>query len=230
MNSALSDIPRRIRDLAVGALSQANTHAVFEDPGTEHWQFMSVLNTAHAGELFLKAIIAKEHPLLIFRDLFTLNDSTSAMIDVDDLIRRGKTHDFDKLPQVLWVTTGKRVPNMQCFERLRQCRNAVQHFCAPENEDLQSLSLEFIYTIIDPLIAEAFELCAIEFHEDPGGFYDYVVQRVIAQELKFTLPPNFDLGEINLAECLSTVSQSYRNWFASELTKIGKIELIDRAR
>jgi hypothetical protein len=72
MHSALKQIPSRILRLAKGALAQANTHAVFMDPGNEHWDFMSVLNTAHAGELFLKAMIAKEHPLLIFRDILAL--------------------------------------------------------------------------------------------------------------------------------------------------------------
>ena len=72
MDTALKEIPDRILTLALGALSQANMHAVFADPGNEHWDFISVTNTAHAGELFLKAIIAKEHPLLIFRDIFNL--------------------------------------------------------------------------------------------------------------------------------------------------------------
>lgn len=75
MNPVLTEIPARILHLAFGALSQANMHAVFSDPGNEHWDFISVTNTAHAGELFLKAIIAKEHPLLIFKDLFSLDDN-----------------------------------------------------------------------------------------------------------------------------------------------------------
>jgi hypothetical protein len=59
VNEALRGIPNRILDLAMGALAQANTHAAFADPGNEHWPQMSVLNAAHAGELFLKAIIAR---------------------------------------------------------------------------------------------------------------------------------------------------------------------------
>ncbi|MFC3725799.1 hypothetical protein ACFOQK_20800, partial [Mesorhizobium sediminum] len=70
MNELLKEIPHRILDLAKGALAQANMHSTFADPGNEHWDFICVLNTAHAGELFLKAAVAKEHPLLIFKDLF----------------------------------------------------------------------------------------------------------------------------------------------------------------
>jgi hypothetical protein len=82
VNEALRGIPDRILALATGALAQANTHAAFADPGNEHWPQMSVLNAAHAGELFLKAIIATEHPLLIFKDLPTLDDKQADELDL----------------------------------------------------------------------------------------------------------------------------------------------------
>lgn len=220
MNPSLKQIPQRILHLAKGALTQANTHAVFRDPGNEHWEYISVINTAHAGELFLKAIIAREHPLLIFKDLFGLDDSGNGLLDVDSLIQRGRTHDFEKLPQVLWATTGKRVPNLKCFERLRRARNAIQHFCAPEQEDFQALSLEFIYTIIDPLIAELFDICAIECHEDHSIGYDYVVERLLRAQLKFTIPDDFEVTEIDMKKCLESASKSYRAWMEKQLKRV----------
>lgn len=226
MNPELEAIPPRILYQAKGALTQANHHAVFSDPGNEHWEEISVINTAHAGELFLKAIIASEHPLLIFKDLFGLEDGRDGPLVLSQLIRRGRTHDFEKLPQVLWATTGKRVPNMDCFERLRRARNAIQHFCAPEREDFRSLSLEFIYTIIDPLIAETFGLCAIEFHEDHSIGYDYVVQQLLYRELRFTLPDDFSVGEIDINEGLEGASDSYRSWIKEQLTIVGKLDLL----
>ncbi|HVR56297.1 MAG TPA: hypothetical protein VMT72_05660 [Pseudolabrys sp.] len=226
-NVVLKDIPDRILTLAVGALAQANTHAVFADPGNEHWDFISVTNTAHAGELFLKAIIAKEHPLLIFKDLFNLDDNRSEVLDLESLVRRGRTHDFEKLPQVLWVATGQRLPNPGCFERLRRARNSIQHFCAPDDEDFRALSLEFIYSIIDPLIRENFGLFAINYHEDHVG-YDYVVECVVRHGLKFSIPTDFDLGEIRLRDQLDKVDRKYRAWLASELKKIGKEKLLER--
>jgi len=77
MNEALKEIPQRILKLAIGALAQANTDAVYFDPGNEHWEHICVLNTARAGELFLKAIIAREHRLLIFKDVFGLSSSAA---------------------------------------------------------------------------------------------------------------------------------------------------------
>jgi hypothetical protein len=197
MNEELRQVPDRILRLAVAALTQANTHAVYMDPGNEHWDVMSVLNAAHAGELFLKAVIAKEHPLLIFKDIFALDDSRSDELDISSLLQKGRTHDFERLPQVLWVTTGIRLPNASCFERLRKARNAIQHFCAPANERFGDLSLEFIYTIIDPLIVEHFGIYAIEHHEDHSVSYDYVVARLLRSELRFSVPDNFAVTEIN---------------------------------
>jgi hypothetical protein len=229
MNDELQQIPGRILHLAVAALTQANMHAVYMDPGNEHWDVISVLNAAHAGELFLKALIAKEHPLLIFKDIFSLDDR-SDVLDVKSLLERGRTHDFEKLPQVLWVATGIRLPNPNCYERMRKIRNAIQHFCAPENEPFAELSLEFIYTIVDPLISKHFEIYAVEHHEDHSVSYDYVVSRLIRAGLRFSVPRDFAVTEIDLAEELAGASSSYRDWFTNELNVIGRGELLRKER
>jgi hypothetical protein len=226
MNEELRGIPRRILGLARAALTQANHHAVFMDPGSEHWPLMSVLNTSHAGELFLKAIIATEYPLLIFKDLVTLDDKNADELDLQRLLTRGRTHDFEKLPQVLWATTGLRTPNPDCYERLRQARNAIQHFCPPDIRDLSALSQEFIYTILDPLIADRFGLYAIEHHEDHSVSYDYVVACLLRRELRFSMPEDFAVTEINLDEEIDEASTEYRSWFREALTSRGKADLL----
>ena len=222
MNRELRQIPTRILTLAEGALSQANTYAVYSDPGLEHREFMSVLSAAHARELFLKAIIAKEHPLLIFKDIFLLDDSRAEKLDLNTLLQRGRTHDFEKLPQIVWAVTGVRIPNSNCYERLRKVRNAVQHFVAPPDENLRSLSLEFIYTILDPLIHRHFNIYAIEHHEDPGVGYDYVVATLLRNNLKFSIPADFHISEIDLEEEIRDASSAYRRWFASQLKEIAQ--------
>jgi hypothetical protein len=67
-------------------------------------------------------LIASEHPLLIFKDLLNLDGSRTDELDLRTLLTRGRTHDFEKLPQVLWATTGIRIPNPDCWERLRRAR------------------------------------------------------------------------------------------------------------
>lgn len=227
MNEELKQVADRILGLATAALAQANTHAVFMDPGNEHWPLMSVLNTAHAGELFLKAIIAQEHPLLIFKDVMNLDDGRSDELALSTLLARGKTHDFEKLPQVLWAATGMRIPNRNCYERLRRARNAIQHFCPPGDGDLGGLSLTFIYTIIDPLIFKHFGLYAIEHHEDEIG-YDYIVSCLLRRQIRFSVPNDFNVGEISIAEEMENATRSYRSWLKSELKRIDKESLLNR--
>lgn len=216
MHPELVQVPDRILEVAIGALTQANQHAVYYDPGMDHWDHISVINAAQAGELFLKAIIAKEHPLLIFRDLFQLDDPNNHDLRIEHIIEKGKTYNFEHLPKLLWVSTGERLPDLASFEKLRKARNTVQHFCSPTAADLSSLALEFLYKNIDPLINRHFGLCAVEYHEDHIG-YDYVVQCLIAKELFFSIPDDFHVGEINIMDELAKTTESYRSEFLKRL-------------
>jgi hypothetical protein len=76
---------------------------------------------------------------------------------------------------------------------------------------LRRLALEFLYNNVDPLINRHFNLCAIEYHEDPSVGYDYVVECVIKNELFFSIPNNFLITEIDLKEVVSGVGADYRN-------------------
>ena len=226
MNEELREIPDRILRMALAALTQANMHAAFMDPESTHWPLMSVLNAAHAGELFLKAIIATEHPLLIFKDLPNLDVPGADELSLETLLIRGRTHEFEKLPQVLWATSGIRIPNPDLYERLRRARNAIQHFCPPHEGDLGGLSLEFIYQIIDPLIFDRFGLNAIEYHEDHSIGYDHLVGTLLRRELRFTVPEDFDLTEIQIHDEIQSAGASYRKWIAEALRAVGKEALL----
>jgi len=225
MHAELENIPGRILDVATGALIQANQHAVFLDPGLEHWDHMAVLNAATAGELFLKAIIAKEHPLLIFRDLFHLDQPDSSEMNISRIIEKGRTYEFDKLPKLLWVTTGERLPDIEVFEELRQARNSIQHFCAPDNVDFRDLALRFIYKNIDPMIRDHFGMFAIEYHEDLSVGYDYVVGTLLRREILFSIPDDFAVTEINIEEEVSGASDEFRTQIYARLREKGKANL-----
>ncbi len=221
----LSGLADRILGLAQAALKQANMHAVFMDPGNEHWPLMAVLNAAHAGELFIKAAVAVEHPLLIFKDIHGLDDRRSIELDFKTLLEKGKTYGFDQLPQVLWTTTGIRVPDQICYDRIQKLRNSIQHFCSPDDQDPSGAAIDFIYKIIDPIIYERFGLCAIEFHEDHYVGYDYIVGALLNRGVKFSLPATFCIGEIDIEEEISYSGEGYKKWFASELSRLGKSHL-----
>jgi hypothetical protein len=211
MHRVLKDVPQRILNVAIGALIQANQHAVYYDPGMDHWTDISILNAATAGELVLKAIIAKEHPLLIFRDLYQLDDPINADLKLEHIIQKGRTYDLDHLPKLLWVSTGERLPDLGSFENLRKARSAIQHFCSPTHVgDLRRLALEFLYQNVDPLLNRHVGLCAVEYHEDMSVGYDYIVGCVIRHELLFSIPDKFEITEIDLDKELSSTSSKYQ--------------------
>lgn len=222
----LSQIPDRILGLAGSALRQGNTHAAFLDPGNEHWGLMSVLNAAHAGELFIKAIIAKVDPLLVFTKVDPAAIPTNPA-EIERLLSNGKTHNFEKLPDVLKATTGTSIPNTGLFERLRKARNSIQHFCPPNGEENPGeLALEFVYSVLDPLIESQFGLFAIDFHEDHNVGYDYVVAVLLRRQIRFSVPNEFDVREIEVEEEIENASDHYKAWFRGELERVGKRELI----
>ena len=206
--SEIDEIPERIFRMASDALTQANTNAVICGRGVEHRANMSILDAAHAGQLFLKAVIAKAHPLLIFRDLFSLDKSAEEPLDLRHIFEHGRTYSLEHLPKLLWVVHGERLPDLGSFEKLRKARNAIQHFCAPEIGHPGDLSLTFLYRNIDPLIKRHFSVDAVDFMEpDEIG---YLIERLVRLELPFSSSEVIEICEFNISEALENVSDAYR--------------------
>lgn len=86
--------------------------------------------------------------------------------------------------------------------------------------------MEFIYTILDPLIVDRFGIYAIEHHEDHSISYDYVVACLLRHELRFSLPEDFAVTEIDLNEEVGAASVEYRTWFREALASINKADLL----
>ncbi|MEM1237772.1 MAG: hypothetical protein AAGI10_12430 [Pseudomonadota bacterium] len=213
MHPSLVGLSDKILGLATDALRRANTDAVFFDPGMEHRQTLAPLAAAHAGELVLKALIAREHPLLLFKNLG--EKSTNDEINLDWLLAHGRTHDFSRLPSVLWASAGIELPNLDSFKRIAKRRNQVQHFLDNSQGDVQQECLDFIYGNLDPLLDEHFGLCACEYHEDQ--FPDYVIGCLLAHEIRFSVPTDLQLSEISPSEYLDNCSKNYRNWVEAHL-------------
>ncbi|WP_300039608.1 hypothetical protein [uncultured Roseobacter sp.] len=207
--SEIDEIPERIFRMASDALAQANTNAVICGRGVAYRTNMSILDAAHAGELFLKAVIATAHPLLIFRDLFSLDKSAEEPLNLRHIIEHGRTYNLEHLPKLLWVVHGERLPDMDSFDKVRKARNAIQHFCAPEIGRTGDLALTFLYRNIDPLIKRHFSVDAIEFI-DPDDMA-YLVENLIHLELPFSSSEVIEISEFNVSEALGHVSDAYRN-------------------
>ena len=117
---------------------------------------------------------------------------------------------FFKLPSVLWVATGIKIPDIGSFRRIAALRNQIQHFVDERESDVQLECLNFIYSNIDPLLYEHFGLIACEYHEDE--FHDYVMGCLLTHEIKFTVPTDFEFSEIDPRKSLNKASSSYKTW------------------
>ena len=58
--------------------------------------------------------------------------------------------------------------------------------------------------------------------------YDYVVACLLGRELRFSIPNDFAVTEIDLDEEMGEASAEYRFWFREALTSIGKANLLKR--
>ena len=71
MDKIFGDICERILKMAKATLSMVNWRVMDLIDGKETGLSQALVQAAHAGELFIKARIAQEDPLLLFPDLMS---------------------------------------------------------------------------------------------------------------------------------------------------------------
>lgn len=92
-------------------------------------------HAAHAVELLIKARIAQEHPLLIFKQLPRWTQAAGAHLDLEDLFKQGRTVQWADLPERLWTSTGLSILKKDRFDRFGKLRNGIQHFAPATGVD-----------------------------------------------------------------------------------------------
>jgi hypothetical protein len=198
MHPDLRSVHQHMLGLGLGALAHANWHANYWTPESQHWSELSVLQAAHAAEILIKSRIAEEHPLLIFDQLPRSTQVGTDLLGFQQLIERGRTIQYFELPERLWAATGLRLTNLERFNEFGKLRNTVQHFALPENRDFSQVTIEFIYSVIDPFINECWGLCAIDYNEDSEP-YIYLVEGLVNRGILFFVSPEA-AAAINQAE------------------------------
>ena len=214
MNPALTDVWLNTRNLAVGALAHANRHAAYAAIENPRWPDLAVLQAAHAAELFIKARIAQEHPLLIFEQLPRSAQSTGSQLDLEDLFRRGRTLQWPDLPERLWATTGLSVPSRQCYDDFGLLRNGIQHFGPPTGVNAGAEALRFVFEVIDPFINDCWGLFAVDCDEDPDPFI-YFVGAPVRLEIPFLVSPDaaarFEEWDVDWSEVSPTYAAEMKS-------------------
>lgn len=186
MEKELKGVAEHILDLGCGALSHALRHSLYAAMENPRWPDLSVLQAAHAAELFVKARIAEEHPLLIFEQL-PKPTSQDTMLSIKALFEGGRTYQWADLPARLWATTGLRLKNEKAWSEFGRLRNTIQHFASP-NRDLHQATLEFIFEVVDPFINDCWGLFAVDYNED-FDHYEHIFDTLLYRGVRFLVSP-----------------------------------------
>lgn len=224
-HKSLLILSKNMQRLAFASLSQAQSNLFFRDVWLwNERELLTPILTAHAGEMLLKSLVARKDPLRLFRNLNKLGDFRTDQIDLNLLLEKGSTCSLAALPDLLLSVTGIQLPDLSSFEELRELRNQVQHFMLPNAVNAERVCKEFIYKNLDPLMSQEFGECACQFHHDE--FDDYLVASIIRHELKFSIPADLEISEVDLSEELSHTSPEYNAWFCAELAALQLSNLI----
>lgn len=163
--------------------------SLYADPQNPWWGDLSVLNGAHAAEILIKARIAGEHPLLIFDQIPRSTQVEGPLLEFDDLSQKGKTIDFQDLPERLWAATGQSLQNADVYREFGRLRNAIQHFASPGNA-ASTRTLEFVFKVLDPFIFENWGLYAIHYNEENGDHYDHILDSLVNRDIRPHISPD----------------------------------------
>jgi hypothetical protein len=221
MHSDLKSVAEHMRELGLGALTHAMRLSLYSDQNNSWWGELSVLHGAHAAEILIKARIAVEHPLLIFADIPRSTQASGQLLAFEDLVQRGRTIDFQDLPERLWATTGQRLSEPEVFREFGRLRNAIQHFASPA-EDPSTRTLEFVFKVLDPFLIENWGLYSLDFNEEYGDHYDHIFETLVCRDLRprispsaaeYWQSPNFRPGK--------DAPPGYAKWFSEEMRRAG---------
>ncbi|MET3076140.1 hypothetical protein ABXV16_10310 [Pantoea leporis] len=173
---------------------------------------IGVLQAAHACEIFLKARLAQEHPILIFESLPKSTaecvNKTTGLLDFESLLEKGHTIAYSELPEKVWAATGKKINNIKLYNDFGKLRNSIQHFAAP-NRDVSLLTSHFIYEVIDPFINSEWGMCAMDYCDDSEQ-YEYLIPILAKRNVYFTVSPRMYGGLNELTRLIADGTTKYQ--------------------
>lgn len=150
MKANLKDISKHMRYFSFNVLGSALYNSVFSEMGRPFANSLSVINAAHGAEILIKARIAEEHPLLIFKKYPPKKEITTDL-GFETLFNYGRSYMYSELPYILLVTTGYKMKKENEFQEFGRLRNGLIHFAIP-NLDYSEKTLKFIFEVLDPMI------------------------------------------------------------------------------
>ncbi|BEM52298.1 hypothetical protein SME20J_09850 [Serratia marcescens] len=223
MDINLKKVYEHMIELGAGSLAHANFLAHFDEISNPMWSQLGVLQAAHACEIFLKARLAQEHPLLIFESLPKSTadcvNKITGLLDFESLLEKGQTITYSELPEKVWAATGKKINDLKLYNDFGKLRNSIQHFASP-NKDVSELTSHFIYEVIDPFINSEWDMCAMDFCDDSGG-YEFLIPTLARRNIYFNVSQRIDDGLVELSSLVEDGTNAYKNEMMSRGRKAG---------
>lgn len=177
-----------MREFGLSVIGRAVVDATFAEMLKPFAHALAVIHAAHGAEILLKARIAEEHPLLIFRKL-PGQRTTEGRLTIKELFEHGRTLEYDDLPQTLWACTGYRIRRLEKYIELGRIRNMIVHFAVPDIEHSDEV-LTFCATVIEPMAQDFWQTSALESAGDwdPAIISDGYLQEQLLR-LGIPVPP-----------------------------------------
>jgi hypothetical protein len=146
MNPETKQVSQHMKEFGFHILGRAIYDATFSETTRPFAHMLSIVHAAHGAEILIKARIAEEHPLLIFKS-YPKSNTTKDVLSIKELFKYGRTLMYSELPEVLWAATGYRIKELDKYLKFGDLRNTIVHFsadpdCEGSTETLKIESLD----------------------------------------------------------------------------------------
>jgi hypothetical protein len=153
MNPETKQMSLYMKKFGFNILGRAIYDATFNEMMSPFSHALSIVNAAHGAEILIKARIAQEHPLLIFKS-YPKSSSTQGELGIQELFKHGRTLMYSELPEVLWSATGYRIKELERYQEFGNLRNTTVHFAPPPLLEASAETLKFAFEVLDPIVQD----------------------------------------------------------------------------
>ncbi|MEG3890165.1 hypothetical protein QUB36_00710 [Microcoleus sp. AT8-B1] len=153
MNPETKQVSQHMKEFGLHILGRAIYDATFSEITRPFAHMLSVVHAAHGAEILIKARIAEEHPLLIFKS-YPKSNTTKDVLSIKELFKYGRTLIYSELPEVLWATTGYRIKELDRYQKFGYLRNIIVHFSAAPDCEASTETLKFALEVLDYIVQD----------------------------------------------------------------------------
>ena len=150
MHPDTKQVAIHMRQYGLAVLGRAAYDLTFSEQTRPYAHAMAIGHAAHGAEIVIKALIADEHPLLIFNQL-PRSVNAEDQLTIAELFEYRRTVQYSELPELLRATTGIRIRPLKQFLDFGKLRNSIIHFAVP-NTGYQGEALRFLFELMEPFV------------------------------------------------------------------------------